>query len=471
VDKANRIAAQAVALDPDLPQARYLLGVSDASRNDYRHAIRELRTAVQLAPDFLAARSALARVYNAAGRKNDAAALFTDLDPQYRETAAVQGALGELFYEQGRYVESAESYRKAIALKPDSALYNAELARTLLYSNRLEEAIKAGRAAILLAPTVGQYHAILGQAYEFATLPTQAEREYRVALTLDPQNALALAQLAFRHTGTDLRPAAAGFVQSFLLDPAIGRQLLRGGNDYEVTPVIGSRDKIDLNAIHRMTALDGKLHTFGVLSSRNDDGFRPNSRNRDIDVSDRITFTPTPKTNVYANLAYSRYKDGLPGPENTPTLDDNARFRYGQAQLAVRQRVGNGHYLWAGMFANRSRNVTRDPNLDSFFDLGTGFPIPQQSFISKAYEPEARLDVSLGRDPGKVRLLTLGAAKTKTRFNSDRDLVMTPLMNAQAQFNQDADGYIAYSQLTHQFNPRLSFIGQFRVQRITRDTS
>jgi tetratricopeptide (TPR) repeat protein len=471
VDQANRIAAQAVALDPDLPQARYLLGVSDAGRRDYRHAVRELQTAINLAPNFLAARSALARVYNATGRSGEAATLLTDLLPHYKETDTVQGALGELYYEQGRYDESAASYRSALEKNPNSALYNAELARTLLYSNRLNEAIEAGRAAILLAPNVGQYHAILGQAYEFAILPTQAEREYRTALTLDPQNALALAELAFRHAGTDLRPAAAGFTQSFLLDPAIGRQLLRGGSNLEVTPVIGSRDQKDLDLVHRGTALDGKLHTFGALSSRNDDGFRPNSRNRDFDVSERVTFTPTPRTNVYANLAFSRYKDGLPGPQSSPVLDDNAKFRFGQAQLAVRQRIGSTHYLWTGLFANRSRNVTRDPNQDSFFDLGTGFPIPSQTFTSRAFEPEARLDLSLNNEPGRNSLLTLGAAQTRTRFRSDRELVMTPVMNGIGQFEQDADGYIVYTQLNHRFNPQLSLIGQLRIQRITRDTS
>lgn len=471
VDQANRIAAQAVALDPDLPQARYLLGVSDAGRRDYRHAVRELQAAIDLAPNFLAARSALARVYTATARSSEAEALFTNLSPLYRETDAVQGALGELYYEQGRYAESAASYRAALEKNPSSALYNAELARTLLYSNRLQEAIQAGRAAVLLAPEVGQYHAILGQAYEFATLPTQAEREYRIALTLDPQNSLALTQLAFRHAGTDLRPAAAGFTQGFLLDPAVGRKLLRGGTNLQVTPVIGSRNEKDLDVVHRGTAADGKVHTFGAISSRNDNGFRQNSRSRDLDISERLTYTPTPRTNVYANLAFSRYNDGLPGANNTPDLDDNASFRFGQAQLAVRQRIGENHHLWAGLFANRSRNTTLNPDLDSFFDIGTGFPIPRQKFTSRAYEPEARLDLSLRNRPGRTSMLTLGGAQTKTRFRSDRDLLMSPVLTVLGETEQDADGYLGYAQLTHRFNPRLSLISQLRIQRITRDTT
>jgi tetratricopeptide (TPR) repeat protein len=471
VEDANRAAAQAVALDPDLPQARYLLGVSDASRRDYRHAIRELQEAIRLAPNYLAARSALARVYIAAGRTSEAEALLTDLLPLNSQTDAVQGALGQLYYEQGRYAESIARYRSALEKNPQSALYNAELTRTLIYANQLQDAIQTGRAAILLAPEVAQYHALLGQAYQFATLTTQAEREYRTALTLDPQNALALAQLAYRYEGTDLRPAAAGFAQSFILDPAIGRQLLRGGKDYEVTPVIGSRGKIDLDATHRLQAADGKLNTFGVLRSRNDDGFRPNSRSRNTEFSDRITYVPSPRTNIYANLAYTRNKNGLPGSDILADLDDEATFKYGQAQLALRQRFGNNHYLWTGLFANRSRNTTLNPNLDSFFDVGTGFAIPRQKFTSKALEPEVRLDLSLDRRQGRKGLLTLGAAKTRTRFNSDRDLQVNPAITASADFDEDADGYLAYAQLNRQFGPKLSLIAHLRYQQIDRDQS
>ncbi len=69
VDAAAREAAKATALDPQLPQAFYVLGLADAARRDYTHSARELQDSLRLAPDFLPAAAALARVYNLLGRE------------------------------------------------------------------------------------------------------------------------------------------------------------------------------------------------------------------------------------------------------------------------------------------------------------------------------------------------------------------------------------------------------------------
>lgn len=465
VETANHVAAQAVALDPDLPQARYLLGVSDASRRDYRHAVRELEAATQMAPDFLVAHSALAQVYNAVGRPDDATKLLQAMLPRYRNTGAVLGALGATYYEQGRYAQSARSYQDALQKNPNSALYQAELARTFLYSNRLNEAIEAGRAAVQLAPSVGQYHAILGQAYEFSTLPGQAEREFRSALSLDPQNALALTQLAYRHTGTDLRPAA-GFSQGFLLDPAISRQLLRGGTRLETTPTTGSQGAQNLQLAHRLNADSSKLHLFGALGRSAEQGSGSNADLKGLDVAENLTYQLSPRTNLYANLRAQRNSQGLPGADSSRTFDDRAAFNYNQAQIAVRSRVGARSHLWAGLFANSSRNITSDPSLNSFFDESSRAAIQSQKFTSRALEPEVRFDLGLNRTPGHNGTLIFGLAKTSTRFASDRILGANGQIGNLA-FSQQDDGMLAYTQLNQQFGSRFSLNAGLRWQRLS----
>jgi len=488
-DEATRLAAQAVALDPDLPQARYLLGVADASRRDYSHAARELQASLRLAPDFLPAASTLARVYNLMGRPAEALATLNALLPHYRRADAVQGALGETLYEQGRYEEASAQYRKALGGSPTSALYQDGLARTLAYSNHLSAAIAAAQKAVSLAPGVGQYHATLGLAYEFSGLSAQAEREFRSALAIDPQNAFALAQLAYRHEGADLRPAAASFTQGFLLDPAISNRLLRGGIRTEVTPQIGSRSQRDLALTQRAVGADGRLHLFGFLNRTDQAGLRLNDQSDGYDVAQFATLTPHPHTNLYLNLRGQQARRGLPGPLSSPATDDTASFRYGQAQLAARQQLGQGKYLWLGLFGNTSRHLTTDPNRDSFFDAPTELPIAQQRFNSRAAEPEARFDLTLGHEPRRAGVLSLGAARTRTSFDSRRDLFLAAMdagsqsggqsggqsssrsggQSGVALLRENDRGVLAYAQLQQRWGERLSLIAQLRRQRLDRE--
>lgn len=498
VDAAATTAAQAVALDPQLSQARYLLGVANASRRDLSHAELELKESLRLTPDFLPAASALARVYNGMGRAREAVGVIEALPPRQRQSDAALGALGEVFYEQGNYDKAAQSYSQALQKMPRSALYHADLARSLIYGNRLDQAIQAAQTAVRLAPEVGQYHAILGLAYQFSAvndntnssersvgllpgrfsgLGAQAEREFRTALTLDPQNALALAQLAFKHSGADLRPALSSFTQSFLHDPAVARQLLRGGVGFELTPVAGDSGRSGVDFTHRNTASDGKFHAFGFLNRAGDGGDLANTGRRNLSLSEFITYVPAPRTNVFLSLNHTRSRLGLGGSTLNPDNDDHSRFRFGDAQLAVRQRVGAGRSLWLGVRGNTSRSDAFDPDLDSFTDATGGFPggtlllpVRGQRFNTRAIVPELRFDAALNPSTQNSGVLTFGAAYASTSFDQRRNLLV-PLGSGDGRstFSEDAGTWLAYGQLAQRLGRRLSLIGQLRAQRIDRD--
>ena len=471
--EAERLAAQSVSLDPDLPQARYLLGVANASRRDYTHAAHELQASLRLAPDFLPAASTLARVYNLMGRPGDAITTLQALLPLHGKTHAVQGALGEVLYEQGRYKEAALEYRKAIDSNPVSALYQDGLARTLLYTNQLSAAVVAAQKAVSMEPAVGQYHVTLGLAYEFSGLNAQAEREFRTALTFEPQNALALTQLAYRHEGADLRPAASSFAQGFLLDPAVSDRLLRGGIRTELTPRGGNNSQRNLALTHRTNEKDGRFHSFGFLNRTDQSGLRTNDQTAGYDLSQFATLTPNPDTNIYLNLRGQRFRQGLPGSASNATPDDNATFRYGQAQVAARQQMGQGKSLWLGLFGNTSRNLTRDPNRDSFLDESTELPVTQQLFGSRAVEPEVRFDYAFNTSTKKSSLISVGAAHTHTNFDSRRQLFLGASAPAgrtgTTLFQQKDSNFLAYAQLQQQLGKRFSFVAQLRRQNLSRD--
>ena len=243
IDDAASAAARAVALDSKSPQANYLLGIADAARRDYRHAISSLRTSLELAPEFYPALNALARVYVRAGREKDASVLLTQYENR-PENQQILAARGEYYYNTGQYKKALTDYRRALELSPGSALTWANFARTAIDANQLSEAINAGQQAVQLAPDIGAYHSILGLAYDFSRLRGQAERSYRTALALDSSDSLALVKLGFLQNEGDPRLTdrtnTLAFLQGFLLDPAISRELLRRGQNTELTPQGGN---------------------------------------------------------------------------------------------------------------------------------------------------------------------------------------------------------------------------------------
>ena len=133
-------------------------------------------------------------------------------------------------------------------------------------SNRLRDSINAAQQAVQLAPEIGEYHAILGRAYDYSRLSSQAEREYRTALSLDPQNALARAELGLR--ATNLSTTIDALSQAFLYDPAVSTELLRGGIGTEVAPTGGTEGQRSLNLTHRDSGADGKFHFLGLLGAQ-----------------------------------------------------------------------------------------------------------------------------------------------------------------------------------------------------------
>lgn len=461
-DAAARAAARAVALDPQSPQARYLLGVAEAGQRDYSHAARELREALRLAPDFLPAASALARVFNAMNRPREATALLEERLAR-DERGEVEGALGEVLYEQGNYALAATHLRAALTKQPSSALRNDALARALLYDNQLTDAIIAGRKAVQLAPTIGAYHATLGLAYDFSRLYAQAEREFRTALTFDPQNALALTQLALKQAGTDLRSQASSLAQGFIYDPALERKLLRGGVNAEVTPFVGDNGQLGVDLTHRGTYAEGKLHGFSSVHLNRDDGERPNSDTHLADAAGYLTAVPDPATNFYATLRRQDARGGLAGSLSAPDSDDRTKFRFNEAQIAGRRRLSGGSHLWAGVCANAARNDTIDAGLNSFTDLISGLPVQRQRFDSTGFVPELRFDAPTG-GASRSGVLTLGLARTRTDFDSRRELrVPVGAGLGTARISEDDRVWLAYGQWAGRLGERFALNAQLRA--------
>ncbi len=490
VDGAASAAARATALDPQWPQAHYLLGVADAGRRDWRHAEGSLKKTLEIAPEFFPATAALARVYVKMGREKQGLALLDDYEKAHGENNLTLAARGEVFYTLARYDDAMQAYRKALALRSDSAASWNGLARVAIDANHLSEAIDAGQKAVQLASQISEYHATLGLAYQFSRLDTQAERSFRTALALDPSNALSLVQLGLKNKEGDARTqgrtSALTFVQGFIFDPAISRDLLRGGISNEITPGGGPKN-LNLGIEHRTVADDGNLNVYGRYVNSKDDGDRANSDLKNTSLRQDTTYVAGKRTNVYFHLQRNKFGGGLPGKELNAVGDDRNHFSLNQGILAVRQRTSSRGYLWLGAFANGQSEARTNPDHDQslvhLFGSGPTGPngtISLQDLLtrSRALNPELRFDYRLPANSKRPGTLSFGAANLRQKRQAISNIFApnsfppnAPPTTGQIVTRQEALTSLAYAQWQQTANAKLSFVAQLRSQHARRKFS
>jgi tetratricopeptide (TPR) repeat protein len=164
--------------------------------------------------------------------------------------------IAALLFEQGKYQESVQAYRKLIQQDPRDATLRTSLAGALGAMGNYPEAMKELEAAIKLEPlNVEAYHN-RGAVYERLGKPEQAVKEYRTAVRYSPTYEPSRKALA-RLTGSaevnqprnpQERDAAR------LADQA--SQAARRGNYAEATRLLNEAEKLapDYVLIHQYRA-------------------------------------------------------------------------------------------------------------------------------------------------------------------------------------------------------------------------
>jgi Flp pilus assembly protein TadD len=154
---------RAVALDPELPAARYELGKALIQSDDIEGAVAQFRKTTELLPEYASAwgnlGAALGELEDFEGASS-ALSRAVELDP---ENAALQSNLGVSYRDQGRLQEAETLFRRAVELDPEFVFGHYNLAHTLFLAERYGEAIetfekaqsmdraRSSRQALLLA--------------------------------------------------------------------------------------------------------------------------------------------------------------------------------------------------------------------------------------------------------------------------------------------------------------------------------
>ncbi|HLW68460.1 MAG TPA: tetratricopeptide repeat protein, partial [Gemmataceae bacterium] len=162
LNAAEQTYRQVLNVQPDHPEALYLLGTVCQRMGKFDDAAQNLQMAVSVKPDYAEAHNNLGVVLATMGRRMEAIAHFRHVVRLKPEDANASNNLGNALREQGTLEEAIERLRYALRLRPDypDALHNLGLA--LAGQNKLEEAIAHLRQAVRLRPDFADAHGDLG---------------------------------------------------------------------------------------------------------------------------------------------------------------------------------------------------------------------------------------------------------------------------------------------------------------------
>ena len=152
-DREKELARRALAIDPDLAEAHFSLGLALASSFEWPAGEQEIKRAIEMDPNMAVA---------------------------YDQYAFLLTCLG-------RHPEAIAQSRRAVELEPLSPLINADLGWWLLFARRYDEAVIQSRKALDLDSRTSLGHWALGWSLLWSGDKTGAVAEFDRACQLEPE--------------------------------------------------------------------------------------------------------------------------------------------------------------------------------------------------------------------------------------------------------------------------------------------
>jgi adenylate cyclase len=194
--RAKQMAERALALDPGMARAHYVLGrIAELHEWDFPSAQEHYRRSVELAdtPDREPPSNAF--VLLRLGRRAEAIAAAqksSDLQPDW---PGAYNNLGSILSYVGEYDRALQAFRAAQALAPTNPVAQLGLANTYLYMGNGAEAVKAAEVIHQRLPEEPSVLGTTGAAYALAGRRADAERILRDLQALEGQTAYSQASV------------------------------------------------------------------------------------------------------------------------------------------------------------------------------------------------------------------------------------------------------------------------------------
>lgn len=195
--EVNRRAAypeilKAIEFDPRNAEYHQLLGTIYLYNDELQLAERSVMRALELAPGLAEARNNLGLVYLAQGRLMDAAAQFRKAiaDLSYPTPEIAYYNLGKTLFRLSDYAAAAEAYERSLAILPRNEEARFELGLSYARLGRLPEAEKNFSAALTMRPDSPRTHYELGMVLFKLGRRDPAAEQFRAVAELDPEGEL-----------------------------------------------------------------------------------------------------------------------------------------------------------------------------------------------------------------------------------------------------------------------------------------
>jgi tetratricopeptide (TPR) repeat protein len=170
----------------------YEVGQSYNKQNKYSEAVRSLKSALGVSPNYPFAHTELGYAYEQLGEYSLAIAEFEEQLRLKVQTAESYYSIGWCYSGLKRYSDALGFLKEAIRLKPELTEAHEELGYTLQHMGRLNQAIEQYETVVKRQPghVIAHYH--LGQVYLMMSNRGAALDQYRILQKLDAKVAAEL---------------------------------------------------------------------------------------------------------------------------------------------------------------------------------------------------------------------------------------------------------------------------------------
>jgi tetratricopeptide (TPR) repeat protein len=204
-EKRARLAEQELEWRAANPTSRPAAMRSTTQPADfYAQAVRHLREAIDLQPNYVDAHYFLAQLLLSMGRTDDAVKHFKLALEYYPRHELAHVALGMIDVKANKLADAREHFIRAIEINPDSVKAHIELGTLLLLEGHLAEGLAEWEEAMRLAPNDPDLPNAFGAKMASSGEYLKASDYFKRALAIDPTSVDAM-------TNIGVTAALAGF--------------------------------------------------------------------------------------------------------------------------------------------------------------------------------------------------------------------------------------------------------------------